>query len=252
MPLKVEKWSGIGNDFYFIDGRGRDVDYSVWSEFAQETATDHDGLVVLLDNSQKADYRMGFWNPDGSNDFCGNGVRCLAGFLEKSLSISSHGKTIESFFGQIVAYDTFRGQYLVDMGTPKLVMESPQLFDFGIETFSGYVIDTGSLHCIIFVDELPQDEIFHLSSIIENDSLFPRGTSVVWAEKQNANNLAIRIWERGAGETKACATGACAAVWWSYELGYTNKNVTVASSGGKLNINLGDNIIQSGEVSRLW
>jgi diaminopimelate epimerase len=136
----------------------------------------------------------------------------------------------------------------VDMGSPRYRPEEipmrasgdrfwEQPLRVGGRTLTVTALSTGSTHTVVFVDELPDDPLFfRVSPLVENHPRFPERTSVMWARVESRNRLELRIWERGAGETLGCGTGACAAAVAARNAGLTDEEVTVASKGGELRI----------------
>jgi diaminopimelate epimerase len=259
MSLFFHKMQGVGNDFVLIDGRGRSG--QDWPALAIEMCDRHfgvgaDGLLVI-DHSETGDVAMRMFNPDGTPDVCGNGLRCVARYLMdrgegRPLEDGLLGLEIETLAGvrraTRVESEGSGGLLTVNMGMPlfapgaiPMSVELPQVVDYPLtvqgETVTITALSTGSTHSIIFVDNLPEDDAFiHLSRAIENHPLFPERASVMWAKVEDAGTTSIRIWERGAGETWGCGTGACAVGVASTLHGYTKGEVAVKSRGGVLSI----------------
>ncbi len=256
--LNFSKMQGVGNDFVVIDGRGHsDFD---WSGLAIEICDRRMGVgadgLLILDNSSIADITMRMYNPDGTPDVCGNGLRCIARYAVERAIVNSSTLTIATLAGvrtaavmRSAAQDSV--QVKVGMGQPKfepeqipMLLTSEQVLNFplnieGETTLFITAMSTGSTHTVIFGDTLPGDEqFFSLSPKIEHHPLFPDRTSVMWCQYKGDNQIEMRIWERGAGETWGCGTGACAAATAGILLGYATEEipVTVVSRGGKLNI----------------
>jgi diaminopimelate epimerase len=262
--LAFTKMEGIGNDFVVVDARHQAP--SGWSAMAEPVCNRRygvgaDGLLVI-DYSDRADVRMRMFNPDGTEDFCGNGLRCVARYVLDR----SHG-------GQHLLIDTIAGVrqatmetgdglqlITVQMGEPRFqpeelpmrvdhwpVRDYPLMIEG--ETLPLTVISTGTTHSIAFVDELPPDErFFRLSPQIERHPVFPDRTSIMWTMVESPDRLRLRIWERGGGETFGCGTGACAAAVAAQMHGFVGEEVTVASKGGKLVIRYrtGEQILMTG------
>jgi len=270
-PVTVQftKLQGVGNDFVLIDGRGLSgID---WSGLAQEICDRRfdvgaDGLLVI-DHSTIADAAMRMYNPDGTPDFCGNGIRCIARYLtEEALGVrrlesaktkmprlDAHSLDIATLAG--VRHTVTRGAgtdhctVTVDMGQPRfdpecipMLVSAGPVKDYPLEVNGKTVritsLSTGTAHTILFVDKLPEDgEFFRLSPLIEHHPIFPERTSVLWTRVEDEGSLRLRIWERGAGETWGCGTGACAAAVAAKIHGYTQGPVQVHGIGGTLEIN---------------
>lgn len=253
---------GVGNDFVVIDAAEWPANMSL-SDLAVLTCDRKFGigadglLVVARETDTDTAFRMWMFNPDGSEDMCGNGLRCV--------SLWAHGKawmgdqteftvTVKDGTRLVrrleVSEDGRSGSFGVDMGVPQFAPEKlpfcapgeAQVVQYPLtidgETFSITAVNTGSTHTVIFGPQ-PNEETFQrVSPLIENHSLFPERTSVLWATPAGNKVIAIRIWERGAGETLGCGTGACAAGVAAALNGYADFNAPtdIVSKGGTLRI----------------
>lgn len=254
--LRFAKMQGVGNDFVVVDGR-QDGDLD-WSVLAVEICDRRmgvgaDGLLVL-DDTHLADIMMRMYNPDGTPDVCGNGLRCLARYAVENRIVYGDNLRVATLAGvrsaQVLRNP--RGEIIavnVDMGLPKfdppaIPMRSAldRVIDYRLELDAGVALSitalsTGSTHVVTFVDGLPEDpEFYHISPQVEENSLFPNRTSLMWCHVENPERLRLRIWERGAGETWGCGTGACAAAVAAVLHGYClpGEPITVVSRGGNL------------------
>ena len=248
--IEFTKMQGVGNDFVLVDGsRYRDVD---WARFAIEvcprrTSVGADGVLVV-DRSDTADLSMRMYNPDGTPDVCGNGMRCAARYWsDHGGGGGAHSLTIETRAGIRTAVSEGEGRdWTVDMGVPRfspadipMRVDSERVVDFPLEaagrTIAATALSTGTTHTVLFVDDLPADEEFAaVSSALEHHPLFPERTSVMWTRVAEPSRLELRIWERGAGETWGCGTGACAAAAAAMVRGEARGRVRVESKGGVL------------------
>lgn len=249
---------GVGNDFVLLDGKiNSGLDYSVLAQKVcdRRFGVGADGLLVV-ELSNTADAFMRMYNPDGTPDVCGNGLRCVARYMWDhwgyknsetaiSLNIETFGNTVEAVVTpNLIGPPTIT----VNMGTPKfsphdipMTVLGNRVFNFPIEidnnTFRLTALSTGSTHSVIFQDELPTDTDFLAwSREIESYPLFPERTSIMWAKVESEGKIRLRIWERGAGETWGCGTGACAAGIAAILHGFAKEKVTVVSKGGELTI----------------
>ncbi|MQF99192.1 MAG: diaminopimelate epimerase [SAR202 cluster bacterium] len=258
--MEFTKMHGAGNDYVVIDGRDADMD---WSALALSTLERHvgiggDGLLVLM-NSAVADVRMRMFNPDGSEaEMCGNGIRCVAKYCfenefpiadKSSLNVETMDgvKTIEPIWksGEVV-------QAIVNMGQPEFMPEripvtlsddmSPgPVLDFPIE-IDGYTLELsfvsmGNPHAVAFI-EMPVDE-FPLDLIgpkVEKHTLFPNKVNFSIVNVLKKGSVKARVWERGAGETLACGTGACAIAAVSSLHDYMDGDIDIALRGGSIKI----------------
>jgi diaminopimelate epimerase len=254
--LVFTKMQGVGNDFVLVDARkfgGRD-----WSGLAMElcdrrTGIGADGLLVL-DDTAFADVMMRMYNPDGTPDVCGNGLRCVARYAVERGLVEGDSLRIGTLAGTRAAQVHRDGEcniqsVTVSMGQPRfdpdeipLCVAQEPVIDFPLELDADTILpitalSTGSTHAITFGESLPDDDrFFALSPQVENHPLFPDRTSLMWCVLEDSARLRMRIWERGAGETWGCGTGACAAAVAAILHGWAAQGepVTVASRGGEL------------------
>ena len=259
-PLQISfsKMQGIGNDFVVIDARI--LPQIDWTSLAiklcdRKFGIGADGLLVL-EESQTSDAFMRMYNPDGTPDVCGNGLRCVARYIAQRWGVYSDLSDVE------LSIDTFGGNYhasvkdvasdspviLVTMSYPKFgACDIPFAADLDcVKDYKLSVLDrefaitalsTGSTHTIIFCDDLPEDaDFFRYSPAIESHILFPERTSIMWTKVVETGRLKIRIWERGAGETWGCGTGACAVGVAAMTHGFAHTEAIVESRGGALTI----------------
>lgn len=248
------KMQGVGNDFVVVDGRG--VVGIAWSGLAVEMCDRRlgvgaDGLLVL-DRDHDADIAMRMFNPDGTPDICGNGLRCISRFLvERVRGARSgvHNARVATLAGiREVSVDVDHAMVTAEMGHPRFAPAEIPMYHSGDRVIN-YPLDvageplvitalsTGSTHAIAFVDELPTEEEFQrLSPRVEHHPLFPQRTSLMWTRVDAPDHVTMRIWERGANETWGCGTGACAVAVAGYLTGRTADVVDVQSRGGTLRI----------------
>ena len=244
---------GAGNDFVLLDGLRAPISPQLdTSELAQllcirRVGVGSDGLLSL-ESSDIADARMRMWNPDGTPDMCGNGLRCVAQLAHQLGYIQKDDFSIETIAGVRRIQKLKDGRIRTSMGVPQWapaivpIAATAPLFDGTIEVGGRILhnvsaLSTGSTHTVIFRDDfLDEAEFQNLSPQLENHVLFPARTSVMWAVPDGANKFAIRIWERGAGETLACGTGACAVGVAALATGRANGPIIVESRGGQLEV----------------
>lgn len=194
---------------------------------------------------------MVFFNPDGSRaEMCGNGIRCFVKYLydhsltkKRTLSIETMGGVKQVTL--IVDGNRATGAR-VDMGTPSfnpsdIPMKSKKeaigkLLEINREKFRVTCLSVGNPHCVIFVEEVSDAPVRTLGPVVENWPIFPQKTNVEFAEVINPTEMRLRVWERGAGETLACGTGACAALVAAVRNGLTKKGATIHLPGGDLRV----------------
>ncbi len=274
--IPFTKMQGAGNDFVVVDGRGvRGVD---WSSLALEVCDRHTGIgsdgLLVVDGARRADAAMRMFNPDGTPDVCGNGLRCIARFIAErdpeAMERARRGElSICTLAGvrQARLLDTPGGiRVAVTMGPPAFEPErvpvmapGPRVLDYDLETAAGPItisaLSTGSTHAVTFVDQLPDDGRFSVvSPLVERHAVFPARTSVMWAQVMDRSTIRVRIWERGVGETLACGTGACAVGVAAILRGEADGAVDVVSRGGIIHVEWapGGSIRQTGGAETVY
>ncbi len=229
------KSHGIGNDFVIIeDAEGQDI-----SELAKLLCDRHfgvgsDGLLVY-EESSIADFRMRMFNPDGTEaEMCGNGIRCITLYAYKK----SPKKVfkVETKIGvldcEVTSNDPFKVR--VNMGQPREIRPHSLILDN--KTFDLTLVSMGNPHAINFVEDVYSIPLRDLGPKIENHPDFPNRTNVEFVQIIDRAHVIVKVWERGAGETLACGSGACAVAVASIVNNYTDNLVEVTLPGGKLNI----------------
>ena len=255
MQIKFVKMHGLGNDFILIDciDNGYDVDMLVNDA---EKLCDRrfgiggDGLILALP-SDKCDFRMRIINSDGSEpEMCGNGIRCFAKFLYELGKVSSEKFTVETLAGviipELIMDDGKVRNIKVDMGEPELETKKipmnvsvDKAVDYPLNvndilTLNITAVSMGNPHAVIFVDNVDDYPVEDIGSIIEINKAFPKKTNVEFAEIVSGDHIKMRVWERGAGITLACGTGACATLVAADLNGLTGNKATVELPGGPL------------------
>ncbi|MCL2654559.1 MAG: diaminopimelate epimerase [Coriobacteriia bacterium] len=234
---------GLGNDFIVMNGCGEAREWT--SEEARRLCDRHfgigaDGLIVLHEAADSAaDFSWQFFNSDGSvAEMCGNGIRCVAAFLVGNGLIAPDQDRVAIQTGAgIVSIRVLRDESgsfeaaEVDMG--RAVITSESLTVAGTELFC---VSMGNPHAITFVADVEAAPVTTLGPVIECDAAFPDKTNVEFAQVTDRATLRLRVWERGAGETLACGTGACATAVAAYRKGLCDARVTVRLPGGPLQI----------------
>ncbi len=249
------KMHGLGNDFILIDCLNQELPEP--QEFAIRYCNRRFGIgadqLLLLYPSQTADFKMRIFNADGSEvEMCGNGIRCLARYIwERGLS-DKEFLEVETLAG-IIKPKKIGELVQVDMGKPEfspdkipVYVEGEKAFDVLLEVSGCNVklncLSMGNPHTVIFLDEDPKNfAVAKYGPLIENHPIFPKRTNVEFVFVKNPEEIIMRVWERGAGETLACGTGACATAVASMVKGLTEKKVIVHLLGGDLFIEWADN-----------
>ena len=241
MRVPFVKMHGLGNDFVVLDGRVQSVP-AIDSVLAAALADRHTGIgcdqLILLEPSTSADFRMRIFNADGSEvEACGNATRAV-GLL--------HGAParIETAGGLISAAPA-DGGISVEMGQPRFDWERIPLayamdtlaMPVGWEELENPVaVNVGNPHVIFFVPDCDAVDLARLGAQIERDPLFPERVNVNAATVNARDAIRLRVWERGAGLTRACGTGACATAVAAMRRGLVDRSVTVTLPGGPLRI----------------
>jgi diaminopimelate epimerase len=271
--MQFSKWHGLGNDFVIVNGFKEKV--SDYKSAAIQVCDRHfgigaDGLVFVLP-SETADFRMRIFNSDGSEaEMCGNVTRCVARYVYENGLTDKTKITVETLAGPIkpelvIVNGKITGTR-VDMGKPRLKRaEIPmtgkaddQAVNVPIEvngkTYHGTAVSMGNPHFIIFVDDVNAIDLAATGSKIETDALFPRKTNVEFVQVISKDELRMRVWERGAGITLACGTGACATLAAAVLNGRTGRKATIHLDGGDLVIEWGadDHIYMSGPAVEVF
>jgi diaminopimelate epimerase len=264
MRLAFTKMQALGNDFIIIDNR--DGRLRTVGRYARRLCDRRFGIgadqLLLLSNSRKADFKMRIFNSDGSEvEMCGNGIRCLARYIwDNIISPQQHRRqnhlSIETLAGTKYV-EQRNGLIMVEMGEPvlkpaeiplktselkaknlKLILKYPlRIKD---RTFRITCVSMGNPHAVIVVDNVKAFPVGEYGPLIEHHHLFPKRTNVEFIEIVSRKRIMMRVWERGAGETMACGTGASAATVASSLLGLTERKVTVDLAGGRLYIDWSD------------
>ncbi len=252
--MKFTKMHGIGNDYVFVNCFEETVKEP--EALSKKISDRHfgigsDGLVLIMP-SEKAGFRMRIFNPDGSEaEMCGNAIRCVAKYVRDRNMTDADEFEIETLAGIIkpkVISSGHVSMVRVDMGEPVLEREKipmdgePSGSVVGEElkaegkTVSITCVSMGNPHCVIFVEDVDFPEFGHLGKSVENHDLFPNRTNVEFVNVLNEREVEMRVWERGAGETLACGTGACASAVACILNKKTGREVIVHLKGGDLKI----------------
>ncbi len=240
MRVPFTKMHGLGNDFIMLDAREAELP-EIGTAMAAALADRHTGIgcdqLILLETSDRADFRMRIFNSDGSEvEACGNAARAVALLHGAPADVETDGG--------IIALSPTDGGASVDMGKPSFEWQKIPL-DYAMDTANMPVawetlgnpsaVNVGNPHVIFFVDDAASIELNRLGPLIEKDALFPERVNVNVADIANGT-INLRVWERGAGLTKACGTGACATAVAAIGRGLVSSPVTVHLPGGKLTI----------------
>lgn len=263
MRVPFTKMHGLGNDFVVLDAR-EDALPPMTPAIARALADRRRGIgfdqMLLLEPTQSPvagyDFRMRIFNSDGSEvGACGNGSRAVA-LLHGAPAIVETG-------GGPITLMPLEGGGKVDMGTPRFDWEAiPLAFAMDAASMpvgweglqSPMAVNVGNPHAVFFVDDADAPELERLGTMIEHDPIFPEGVNVNVASLAGPDHLKLRVWERGAGLTRACGTGACATAVAAIRKGLVGERVTVSLPGGDLVIEWrpGGTILMSGPAAEAF
>ncbi len=261
MRLRFAKMHGLGNDFVVFDGVRQAVELT--SEQVRFLADRRFGVgcdqVLLVEppNRPDADFRYRIFNADGSEvQQCGNGARCFARFVRDEGLTDAHEIPVETASGLIVLYVQDDGRVRVNMGVPRfepaaLPMIAEQERDRYALAAAGQTVAVGAVsmgnpHAVVEVADLDAAPVATLGPALESHEVFPERVNVGFMQVLNPRAVRLRVYERGAGETLACGTGACAAVAVGRRWGILESSVDVELPGGRLRIEW------EGEGQPLW
>jgi len=268
--LRFTKMQGQGNDFVVLDGVRQAV--SLTSEQVRRIADRHFGvgcdqlLVVEKPREERNDFRYRIWNSDGGEvEQCGNGARCFARFVRDAGLTSKTEIRVETASGVIVPRVEASGQVTVDMGAPRFepreipfdasARRPTYALQVGGESIELSVLSMGNPHAVQVVDDVQRAPVTTQGPLIENHPAFPKRVNAGYMQVVSRTHIRLRVWERGAGETLACGTGACAAVVAGIERGLLDREVRVTTRGGDLLIRWpgqGEAVMMTGDAVRVF
>jgi diaminopimelate epimerase len=249
---------GLGNDFVFLDDReGKIQSYIDYPGLAQKLCPRHFGIgadgIILILNADDHDIKFRIYNSDGSQaQMCGNGMRCFAKLLYEKNILNQASMRVDTKAGTVIPEVILNKKnqvesVKVDMGEPILktsdipfysdkdqAIEEPLLVDD--KEYKITTVSMGNPHAVIFVDDLSQIDIKEIGSKIETHKRFPDKTNVEFIEVVTPNELKMKVWERGAGITLACGTGACASLVAANLTGRSEEKAIIHLDGGDLEI----------------
>lgn len=257
--MEFVKMHGLGNDFVVLDHffAHPASDYPALARKLchRQFGIGGDGLIVVLP-SEHADLRMRIFNPDGSEpEMCGNGIRCVARFAYDQGYVRRSTITVETLAGNLTLQLTLADGEVrgirVDMGKPILRAGEIPVLSAGDQvvaetlavdgkTFEFTAVSMGNPHCVIFLEDWRELDFEHFGPLLENHERFPRKTNVEFVKVEGPEELTMKVWERGAGPTLACGTGACASLVASVLNGKTGRRTTIHLPGGDLFIEWGE------------
>jgi diaminopimelate epimerase len=256
MTLEFTKMHGLGNDFVVVDAVRKSWSFDASS--ASQKVNDRrfgiggDGLI-LIEKGNSLPFRMRMFNPDGSEaEMCGNGIRCVAKYIHDEGLFPDNPIPIETGAGNLSLQLLGGDEIRVDMGKERhLRGDIPMTGDpatpavgFDLEAVGrrlrAVAVNMGNPHCIVFVDDVSSVPLEDWGLAIENHEMFPSRTNVHFVQVLSPNELRMRTWERGAGATLACGTGACAVGVAAELSGVSGNEVLIHLPGGDLRIEIAE------------
>lgn len=250
--MKFTKMTGIGNDYVYIDCRGKSYkNFEKLSIFLSNRnfGVGSDGIILICE-SLVADFKMRIFNADGSEaSMCGNGIRCVSKFVYDKKLISKNSVSIETNSGikyiDLVIDDGVCTSAVVDMDKP--IFESDDFLISGngmktsVQNFLGVdytlnLVSMGNPHAVIVVPSIDDVDVDKVGSYMENLKIFKDRCNIEFIEIVDRENIIMRVYERGSGQTLACGTGACASVVAAFNLNLVDEVCGVSLLGGDLSI----------------
>jgi diaminopimelate epimerase len=261
------KMHGLGNDFVVFDARKRELALSAMQARAiadRRLGVGCDQVIVIRAGADGIDADMQIFNSDGGEvESCGNAARCVARLLmdetgKSEVRISTKG-------GPLVCTDAGGGNVTVDMGAPQFDWDKVPLsravdtnrfaLDADGREYTAAAVSVGNPHCVLFVDDAESGEVYRLGPMIERNEMFPNRVNVEFVTALSPSKLRMRVWERGAGVTLACGTGACAVAVAAARRGIAERNVDIVLDGGTLHIEWrqsDDHILMTGPATLVF
>lgn len=262
---------GLGNDYIVIDNRNEKIGSQKAAELAKKLcerrfSVGADGLLLVC-GSKVADVKMRIFNSDGSEaEMCGNGIRCFSKYCYENGIVKKVEFEVETLSGVkpvwLSLQDGEVATVKVDMGAANWERKSLPMTGEGAcincnltvdeEAYNVTCLSMGNPHCVIFVENVDETPVEYVGPLVENHEAFPKRTNVGFVQVISKNELKLRVWERGCGETLACGTGTCAAVAAANKLGKVGNKVTVHVLGGDLQVEVGKSLFLSGVAEKVF
>ncbi len=260
--INAYRMDGLGNNFVIIDRRKKALEISKDNivSIANKKIVPFDQLITL-EKEEKNTFPIKIYNPDGIEaTACGNGARCIAYLIfqenkQKNITIKTKERVLSA---EVVGKQNVK----INMGKPKFGWEEVPLSEsmntkqvsidlLEKEHGNGFCLNVGNPHIIFFVKDCSKIDIKKLGPKIENYRFFPERTNVTFAQVLDKKNIKVNVWERGAGQTKACGTAACAVTVAASIKGLTDKSLQVHFKEGNLQIDYKEEIFMTGPVSEI-
>ncbi len=255
--MHFDKYQGLGNDFVFVDAEQETIpDFASAARAVcdRRFGVGADGLVLL--RRQQDGVQMRIFNSDGSEaEMCGNASRCVPLFARERGWLKGDTLTLYTAAGPVITQIIDEPKHLVcvDMGAarwtrkeiPMIGNPDEQAVEVPLEalgqSWTGTAVSMGNPHFVIFVPDIEQIDLAAVGPVLETHADFPKKTNVEFVQVLNKGLLRMRVWERGAGITKACGTGSCATLAAAVKTGRTGNEARIVLDGGELSVRLDDN-----------
>jgi diaminopimelate epimerase len=274
--MELTKLHGLGNDYLYIDTLTQDLSNYDLPELSRVLSDRHFGVgsdgIILVEPSSRADFRMRIFNSDGSEaEMCGNGARGFAKYVFDHGLTTKTDLSLETGAGPIGLHlELAQGRVATvraDMGEPRLARaEIPargepsdqplveETLTVGDHAYTITCVSMGNPHCIIFVPEITDSLVHQVGPAIETHELFPNRTNVEFARVIDEQHVQMRVWERGAGETLACGTGASATAVAAALTNRAQRQLTLHLLGGDLLLewNADNHVILTGPATEVF
>lgn len=270
MQINFSKMHGLGNDFMVVDAVTQNVFFS--PDMVRRLADRHRGigfdqlLIVEPPYDPETDFHYRIFNADGSEvEQCGNGARCFARFVSMKGLTNKYHISVSTKAGKMLLKLENDDQVTVNMGVPifdpaKIPFRANQaektyILRAGDQTVFCGAASMGNPHCVTVVDDVLTADVETLGPLLESHERFPERVNVGFMQVMSRNEVKLRVYERGAGETQACGSGACAAVAIGRQQGLLDEEVTVSLPGGDLRIRWngnGSNLFMTGPVAHVF
>lgn len=253
--MKFTKMQGLGNDYIYINCTKGYESIENPGELSKKLSDRHFGIggdgIILICDSDLADFKMRMFNKDGSeSEMCGNGIRCVGKYVYDFGLTKKNNITIETLAGiKNLKLNISKGKVesvCVDMGEPilepnKIPLKcdnNKNIIELNLldNKFIFHCVSMGNPHAITVIDDIKNFDVNKFGKLVESDYHFPKKTNVEFIQILDTNNIKMRVFERGSGETLACGTGACASVVSCVLNGLTERKVKVNLLGGFLDI----------------
>ena len=252
--MQFSKMQGLGNDYVYVDGSRetvRDPEKLARAISDRHYGAGSDGLVLILPDAE-ADFRMRMFNADGSEaEMCGNAARCIGKYVyEKGLTRKRQIRLQTNGGTKILSLDVEGEQVTaveVDMGEPAFrpeqipaALSGDRVIHYPVkvaqERFELTCVNMGNPHAVAFVEDAEHFDVYRFGPLLENHVLFPQRANIEFVTVEGRDQMRMRVWERGSGETMACGTGACASLAAAVITGRCDRKATVRLNGGNLEV----------------